>query len=361
MSVSEERGERGSPAPPNPIPKQTVNVIPPPFEGQLNKFTNVVKGWQYRWFVLDTEAGTLAYHLMDERHLKSRGTQHLSGSVVIPSDEDSVTFSVSFASGDVFKVRAANAKERQIWVDQIRAVCHRHDTALASATGGKGLNAAAVQMPPTPPGSRSHISSNGQPASDALQHLSLSVLDAFGSAHDIIHQMQIKNKNLGKSIELLPQSSSNGSPAPSSNSSNSPGSLDEDLLLLKATSHAALYSMEEALSILQEFRETRLGPLAATTHHPHRQPNKFPMMMTTMMNPVNPAAAVVNSPKRSLPSPTKSAAAASMVVKKQSTSSSPGGLSVSTSSLPTNAAAAATSARQQSVSSSSAGSSSAGS
>ena len=43
MSVSEERG---SPAPPNPIPKQ--NVIPPPFEGQLNKFTNVVKGWQYR-------------------------------------------------------------------------------------------------------------------------------------------------------------------------------------------------------------------------------------------------------------------------------------------------------------------------
>ena len=45
MSVSEERG---SPAPPNTntLPKQ--NVIPPPFEGQLNKFTNVVKGWQYR-------------------------------------------------------------------------------------------------------------------------------------------------------------------------------------------------------------------------------------------------------------------------------------------------------------------------
>ena len=93
------------------------------------------------------------------------------------------------------QVRAANAKERQIWVDQIRAVCHRHDTALASATGGKAALAAAAvaaQMPPTPPGSRSHISSNGQPASDALQHLSLSVLDAFGSAHDIIHQMQIK-------------------------------------------------------------------------------------------------------------------------------------------------------------------------
>ena len=64
-----------------------------------------------------------------------------------------------------------------------------------------------------------------------------------------------QNKNLGKSIELLPQSSSNdSSPAPANRGGNSPGSLDEDLLLLKATSHAALYSMEEALAILQEFR-----------------------------------------------------------------------------------------------------------
>ena len=66
-----------------------------------------------RWFVLDTEAGTLAYHLMDERHLKSRGTQHLSGSVVIPSDEDSVTFSVSFASGDVYKVHGTLTGSRR--------------------------------------------------------------------------------------------------------------------------------------------------------------------------------------------------------------------------------------------------------
>ena len=70
MSSGEDRG--GGPAPPPlPAPASTnPKQIPPPFEGQLNKFTNVMKGWQYRWFVLDTEAGTLAYHLMDERHLK---------------------------------------------------------------------------------------------------------------------------------------------------------------------------------------------------------------------------------------------------------------------------------------------------
>ena len=27
------------------------------WEGQLNKFTNVVKGWQYRWFVLEPSTG----------------------------------------------------------------------------------------------------------------------------------------------------------------------------------------------------------------------------------------------------------------------------------------------------------------
>ena len=36
-------------------------------EGQLSKFTNVVKGWQYRWFVLEPEAGRLEYHLLEDR------------------------------------------------------------------------------------------------------------------------------------------------------------------------------------------------------------------------------------------------------------------------------------------------------
>lgn len=30
-------------------------------EGLLNKYTNVVKGWQYRWFVMDAESGMLEY------------------------------------------------------------------------------------------------------------------------------------------------------------------------------------------------------------------------------------------------------------------------------------------------------------
>ena len=31
-------------------------------EGALTKWTNLVKGWQYRWFVLDEDMGLLSYY-----------------------------------------------------------------------------------------------------------------------------------------------------------------------------------------------------------------------------------------------------------------------------------------------------------
>jgi hypothetical protein len=34
------------------------------FKGQLYKYTNVVKGWQYRWFILDPETGILDYYVV---------------------------------------------------------------------------------------------------------------------------------------------------------------------------------------------------------------------------------------------------------------------------------------------------------
>ena len=42
---------------------------------------------------------------MKERNGKCRGSQHLAGAVVLPSEEDSQTFSVNFATGEIFKVR----------------------------------------------------------------------------------------------------------------------------------------------------------------------------------------------------------------------------------------------------------------
>ena len=104
-----------------------------------------------------------------------------------------------------------------------------------------------------PPGSKTHLDKHGEP-SDALQHLSLSVLDAFGSVHDILHQSNIKHQQLSTAIGSLPMPMNNTTDT-SDHELNGPFCHDEDLLLLKATSQSALAGMENALSLLQDIRE----------------------------------------------------------------------------------------------------------
>jgi hypothetical protein len=36
------------------------------FEGPLSKWTNVIHGWQYRFFVLDSVQGMLTYYTVNE-------------------------------------------------------------------------------------------------------------------------------------------------------------------------------------------------------------------------------------------------------------------------------------------------------
>lgn len=224
------------------------------YEGQLNKFTNVVKGWQYRWFVLNLETGNLDYFLMDDGVIgKRRGRQYVAGCVVVPSDEDSQTFHVNFASGESYKLRAANPTDRLNWVDRIRTVAHRHESAMARDNAPPIIHKEYLGPPP---GSRSLLSSNGEPSAQ-LQHLSLSVLDAFGSVHDILQQTDLKHASLTKTVETLPLASS----------ANFPRCHEEELLVLKATSQAALHSMEAALNILQDIRDVQIGNQTVTRHH----------------------------------------------------------------------------------------------
>lgn len=49
-----------------------------------------------------------------------------------PSDEDSKTFTVSCASGDILKLRAQNARARQEWVDGLRNIAECHTQSIGS-------------------------------------------------------------------------------------------------------------------------------------------------------------------------------------------------------------------------------------
>ena len=58
-------------------------------EGALSKWTNVMKGWQYRWFVLDDSAGIFSYYTSKDKMTRGvrRGCVRLRGALIGIDDE----------------------------------------------------------------------------------------------------------------------------------------------------------------------------------------------------------------------------------------------------------------------------------
>ena len=58
-------------------------------EGTLSKWTNVMKGWQYRYFVLDDNAGLFSYYSSREKMMRGarRGCVRLKGALIGIDDE----------------------------------------------------------------------------------------------------------------------------------------------------------------------------------------------------------------------------------------------------------------------------------
>lgn len=62
----------------------------------------------------------------NDTKLQPRGFVFLESAVVFPSDEDSNTFSVNSSNGECYKLRAADARARQDWVNRLRATAEYH-------------------------------------------------------------------------------------------------------------------------------------------------------------------------------------------------------------------------------------------
>ncbi|XP_058053836.1 oxysterol-binding protein-related protein 9 isoform X2 [Anopheles bellator] len=103
-------------------------------EGTLSKWTNVMKGWQYRWFVLDEYAGLLSYYTSKEKMMKGvrRGCVRLKGAIIGIDDQDVNTFTIT-VDHKTFHFQARDADEREKWVRRLE------DTILRHANRGRGL------------------------------------------------------------------------------------------------------------------------------------------------------------------------------------------------------------------------------
>ncbi|GAB1300218.1 Oxysterol-binding protein [Apodemus speciosus] len=235
--------------------------------GYLMKYTNLVTGWQYRFFVLNNEAGLLEYFVNEQsRNQKPRGTLQLAGAVISPSDEDSHTFTVNAASGEQYKLRgvslcspgcpgthsvdqilnqATDAKERQHWVSRLQ-ICTQHHT-----------EAIGKNNPPLKSRSFSLASSGNSPISQRrpsqnaisffnVGHSKLQSVNKRAHLHpdhlvevrEMMSHAEGQQRDLMRRIECLP-------------ASGLLSSLDQDLLMLKATSMATMNCLNDCFHMLQ--------------------------------------------------------------------------------------------------------------
>uniref|UniRef100_A0A8C5CAY8 Oxysterol-binding protein n=1 Tax=Gadus morhua TaxID=8049 RepID=A0A8C5CAY8_GADMO len=106
-------------------------------EGPLSKWTNVMKGWQYRWFVLDYNAGLLSYYTSKDKMMRGsrRGCVRLRGAVIGIDDEDDSTFTIT-VDQKTFHFQARDADEREKWIHALEGTILRHTLQLrVSSTG----------------------------------------------------------------------------------------------------------------------------------------------------------------------------------------------------------------------------------
>jgi hypothetical protein len=166
--------------------------------------------------------------LDEKKKSQPRGCVYLAGSVISPSEEDSQTFVVSAACGEAYKLKAADAKQRQYWVNKLRQVALNQENRIAAqhpplhtaTTASTGPIGAAT------PGSR--------PAS-----LSQSSNASLEAVRDLLVQTQRNQRALVMAIESLTCT-------------------DEELLLMKATSHSTVMSLEQCFAILQSIQSSKM-------------------------------------------------------------------------------------------------------
>ncbi|XP_044744788.1 oxysterol-binding protein-related protein 9 [Coccinella septempunctata] len=100
-------------------------------EGSLSKWTNVMKGWQYRWFVLDDNSGLLSYYTSKEKMMRGvrRGCVRLKNAIIGIDDEDDSTFTIT-VDHKTFHFQARDAEEREKWVQALEDTIFKHGSRM---------------------------------------------------------------------------------------------------------------------------------------------------------------------------------------------------------------------------------------
>nr|CAD2160054.1 unnamed protein product [Meloidogyne enterolobii] len=92
-------------------------------EGTLSKWTNVMHGWQHRYFVLNDDV--LCYYTSKEKMARGqqRGCIRLRGAALGIDEENDTLFTVA-VDGKTFHLQGKSKLERNSWVRALERVIH---------------------------------------------------------------------------------------------------------------------------------------------------------------------------------------------------------------------------------------------
>ncbi|UJR25287.1 hypothetical protein I4U23_006639 [Adineta vaga] len=205
------------------------------FQGHLHKYTNAFKGYQSRYFVLDTPTKCLLYFMPYEVRKKGpRGVIELTDCWISPSNEDDVTFTVQTGSGETFRFRAIDAKERQKWIDKLR-----------TCSGSNGAETFVSSLP-TP---RASLINTSSISSSDTQTRSSNRRDSKIYHHqqtlkemkEVIRCIEVSQRDFVETIESIPDT-------------NHFHARSKDMLLLRSISRSCINSLQDSLIILTKRR-----------------------------------------------------------------------------------------------------------
>ncbi|XP_074051729.1 oxysterol-binding protein-related protein 10 [Macrotis lagotis] len=202
--------------------------------------------------MLDFESGILQYFVNEQsKNQKPRGALSLAGAIVTLSDEAPHMLVVYSANGEVYKLRASDAKEKQCWVTQLQN-CAKHHMEINSKSPSSSRSRSLTLLPhgtsnSSSPSSQRHLTPAPSTVVTVTHHKSPAAArksrsQSSAQLHDVremMSQVEGQQKTLVRAIEALP-------------GSGPLTALDQDLLLLKATSAATLSCLGECLSLLQQ-------------------------------------------------------------------------------------------------------------
>ncbi|XP_061839430.1 oxysterol-binding protein-related protein 10-like isoform X1 [Nerophis lumbriciformis] len=91
-------------------------------EGLLKKYTNMFHGWQDRYFVLDPVVGQLHYYRDEQSRSqrRPRGSMSLLGVMVVACKHFPFMFALHSSSGQSYKLRASSAEEQELWMSRLQ-------------------------------------------------------------------------------------------------------------------------------------------------------------------------------------------------------------------------------------------------